>query len=183
MIVTTRRCVNLRDKQNTPVKHTSKTQKNRVEIMATVFAKPSDLLTAVGQQLDNSDWLEITQERINLFADATGDHQWIHVDPERAKDGPFGACIAHGYLTLSLVNLFLPQIIDVQGFTHAVNVGMDKTRFPAAVPVNSVLRGAGELIAVEEIKGAIQSVVRVTVEIKGSDRPACVVDTISRYFT
>ncbi len=150
--------------------------------MATVFAKPADLLTSVGKELDNSDWLEITQERINLFADATGDHQWIHVDPEKAKDGPFGACIAHGYLTLSLVNLFLPQIIEVQGFTHAVNVGMDKTRFPAAVPVNSVLRGKGQLISVEEIKGAIQSVVRVTVEIQGSDRPACVVDTISRYF-
>lgn len=150
--------------------------------MATVFAKPADLLTSVGKELDNSDWLEITQERINLFADATGDHQWIHVDPEKAKDGPFGACIAHGYLTLSLVNLFLPQIIEVQGFTHAVNVGMDKTRFPAAVPVNSVLRGKGQLISVEEIKGAIQSVVRVTVEIQGNDRPACVVDTISRYF-
>lgn len=150
--------------------------------MATVFAKPADLLTSVGKELDNSDWLEITQERINLFADATGDHQWIHVDPEKAKDGPFGACIAHGYLTLSLVNLFLPQIIDVQGFTHAVNVGMDKTRFPSAVPVNSVLRGTGQLMSVEEIKGAIQSVVRVTVEIQGSDRPACVVDTISRYF-
>lgn len=150
--------------------------------MATVFAKPADLLTSVGKELDNSDWLEITQERINLFADATGDHQWIHVDPKKAKDGPFGACIAHGYLTLSLVNLFLPQIIEVQGFTHAVNVGMDKTRFPAAVPVNSVLRGKGQLISVEEIKGAIQSVVRVTVEIQGSDRPACVVDTISRYF-
>lgn len=150
--------------------------------MATVFAKPSDLLGAVGQELDSSEWLEITQDRINLFADATGDHQWIHVDPERAKDGPFGACIAHGYLTLSLVNLFLPQIIDVQGFTHAVNVGMDKTRFPAAVPVNSIIRGTGQLISAEEIKGAIQSVVRVTVEIQGSDRPACVVDTISRYF-
>lgn len=150
--------------------------------MATVFAQPADLLTSVGQTLDQSDWLEITQDRINLFADATGDHQWIHVDPERAKDGPFGACIAHGYLTLSLVNLFLPQIIEVQGFTHAVNVGMDKTRFPSAVLVNSVLRGTGQLMAVEEIKGAIQSVVRVTVEIQGHDRPACVVDTISRYF-
>ena len=95
----------------------------------------------------------------------------------------FGTCIAHGYLTLSLVNFFLPQIIEVQGFTHAVNVGMDKTRFPAAVPVNSSLRGHGVLLAVEEIKGAIQSVVRVTIEIQGVDKPACVVDTISRYFT
>ena len=150
--------------------------------MTRVFSTPAELKNAVGEQLGASEWLEITQERINLFADATGDHQWIHVDPERAKDGPFGACIAHGYLSLSLVNLFLPQMIDVQGFTHAVNVGSDKTRFPAPVPVGSRLRGTGEIVSVEEIKGAIQSVVRVTVEIEGGDRPACVIDTISRYF-
>lgn len=150
--------------------------------MATVFLSPRDLLSAVGTQLDSSDWLEVTQERINQFADATGDHQWIHVDPERAKEGPFGACIAHGYLSLSLVNLFLPQMIDVQGFTHAVNVGSDRTRFPAPVLVNSRLRGVGEIVKVEEVKGGIQSVVRVTVEIEGSERPACVVETISRYF-
>ena len=147
------------------------------------FNNVAELADCVGEEIGVSDWFSIDQNRINDFADATGDHQWIHVDPERAKDGPFGTCIAHGYLTLSLVNLFLPQIIEVQGFTHAVNVGMDKTRFPAAVPVNSSLRGSGVLLAVEEIKGAIQSVVRVTVEIQGVDRPACVVDTISRYFT
>lgn len=150
--------------------------------MATIFISPDKLLGADGTELDASEWLQVGQDRINLFADATGDHQWIHVDPERAKDGPFGACIAHGYLTLSLVNLFLPQIIEVQGFTHAVNVGMDKTRFPSPVKVDSRIRGVGQLVSVEEIKGAIQSVVRVTVEIEGSDRPACVVDTISRYF-
>lgn len=150
--------------------------------MATVFSSPDKLLDAVGTTLDTSDWLDITQQRINLFADATGDHQWIHIDPERAKDGPFGTCIAHGYLTLSLVNCFLPQIIDVQGFTHGVNVGMDKTRFPAVVPVGSRIRGSGELVGAEEIKGAIQSTVRVIVEIDGGERPACVVDTISRYF-
>ena len=102
--------------------------------MATIFKQPNDLLDAVGQQLDCSDWLTVTQDRINQFADATGDHQWIHVNPERAKDGPFGVCIAHGYLTLSLVNLFLPQIVEVQGFTHAVNVGMDKTDFQQLYP-------------------------------------------------
>lgn len=150
--------------------------------MTTVFKAPKDLLEAVGTSLGNSDWLEIDQKRINLFADATGDHQWIHVDPERAKDGPFGACIAHGYLTLSLVNLFLPQILDVQGVSMGVNYGMEKVRFPAPVPVGSRIRGAGELISAEEVKnGAIQSVVRITVEIEGSERPACVVDTISRY--
>ena len=150
--------------------------------MTTVFKQPKDLISAVGSALGSSDWLEIDQQRINLFADATGDHQWIHVDPERAKDGPFGKCIAHGYLTLSLVNLFLPQILDVQGVSMGVNVGCDRIRFPSPVPVGSRVRGNGELVSVEEIKGAIQSVVRVTVEIEGSDRPACVADTISRYF-
>lgn len=150
--------------------------------MTTVFRHPGELASAVGRPLGKSDWLEISQERINLFADATGDHQWIHVDPERAATGPFGACIAHGYLTLSLVNMFLPQIIDVQGTSMGVNYGCDKVRFPAAVPVGSRVRGSGELISVEDIKGAVQAVVRVTVEIEGSDRPACVVDTISRYF-
>jgi len=150
--------------------------------MATVFRHPSELAARVGEHLGYSDWLEIDQQRINLFADATGDHQWIHVDPERAKDGPFGKCIAHGYLTLSLVNFFLPQIIDVQGVRMGVNYGCDKVRFPAPVPVGSRVRGGGELVAVEEIKGAVQSVVRVSVEVEGADRPACVVDTISRYF-
>ena len=150
--------------------------------MTTVFKQPQDLIAAVGTVLGASDWLEIDQQRINLFADATGDHQWIHVDPERAKDGPFGTCIAHGYLTLSLVNLFLPQIVEVQGIAMGVNVGCDRIRFPAPVPVGSRVRGVGELLSIEEIKGGVQSIVRVTVEIEGSDRPACVVDTISRYF-
>lgn len=150
--------------------------------MTKVFKQPQDLIAAVGTVLGASDWLEIDQERINLFADATGDHQWIHVDPERAKDGPFGKCIAHGYLTLSLVNLFLPQIVEVQGVAMGVNVGCDRIRFPAPVPVGSRVRGVGELVSVEEIKGGVQSIVRVTVEIEGNDRPACVADTISRYF-
>ena len=150
--------------------------------MATIFKTPADLKTKIGQHLGYSDWLEITQERINLFADATGDHQWIHVDPERAKSGPFGACIAHGYLTLSLVNKYLPQIIDVRGIRMGVNYGCDKVRFPAPVPVGSKIRGGGELITVEEVKGGVQATVRVTVEIEGKDRPACVVDTISRFF-
>ena len=150
--------------------------------MTTVFKQPQHLIAAVGTVLGPSDWLEIDQQRINLFADATGDHQWIHVDPERAKDGPFGTCIAHGYLTLSLVNLFLPQIVEVQGIAMGVNVGCDRIRFPAPVPVGSRVRGVGELLSIEEIKGGVQSIVRVTVEIEGNDRPACVADTISRYF-
>jgi len=150
--------------------------------MTTVFKTPFDLAAAIGTQLGSTEWLTIDQQRINLFADATGDHQWIHVDPVRAKDGPFGTCIAHGYLTLSLVNLFLPQLIDVQGIEMGVNVGLEKVRFPLPVKVGSRVRGKGELVSVEEIKGAIQSVVRVTVEVDGADKPACVADTISRYF-
>jgi acyl dehydratase len=151
--------------------------------MPTVFKTPSELLSAVGNHLGYSEWMEITQERINTFAEATDDRQWIHVDPAKAADGPFGVCIAHGYLTLSLVNRFLPEIIDVQGISMGVNYGTDKVRFPAAVPVGSKIRGGGELIGAEEVKGnAIQSTVRVTVEIEGSDRPALIIDTISRYF-
>ena len=156
--------------------------------MAVIFENPRDLLGKEGTQLDASDWLLIDQARIDAFADCTGDHQWIHVDPVRAKDGPFGATVAHGYLTLSLVNLFLPQMIEVRRFSAGVNVGMDKTRFLAPVLVGSRVRGTGEIVKVEEVKGgAIQSVVRVTIEIEGpdgqpADKPACVIDTISRYF-
>jgi len=151
--------------------------------MTTVFETPSELAGAVGKDLGTSEWLEITQDRIDLFADATGDHQWIHVDPERAKDGPFGACIAHGYLTQSLVNHFLPQIVEVRGISMGVNYGADRLRFPAPVPVGSRIRGRGELVSAEPTKdGAVQAVVRVTVEIEGRDRPGCVIDTISRYY-
>jgi acyl dehydratase len=150
--------------------------------MATVFDSPRDMLGKEGTELGVSDWLEIDQKRIDLFAEATGDHQWIHVDPERAKSGPFGATIAHGYLTMSLVNKFLPETIVVKGISMGVNYGADKLRFPAPVPVGSRIRGRSELVKVEEVKnGAIQATVRVTVEIEGGDRPACVVDTISRY--
>ncbi len=147
-----------------------------------IFETPSALIGCQGETLGLSDWLVIDQERVNGFADVTGDHQWIHVDPERAKDSPFGGTIAHGYLTLSLVNYFLPQLLEVHGFAHAVNVGADRLRFLAPVPVGKRIRATGEIVSVEEIKGAIQSVVRVTVEIEGSEKPACVVDTISRYF-
>ncbi|MFN8544436.1 MAG: MaoC family dehydratase [Candidatus Binatia bacterium] len=149
--------------------------------MPTIFASPAELRSAVGRHLGHSDWLEITQDRINRFADATGDHQWIHVDPERAKNGPFGTCIAHGYLTLSLVNLFLPQIVEVHGIRMGVNYGADRVRFPAPVRVGARIRGGGELVKVEDVKDGVQATVRVTVEIEGGDRPACVVDTISRY--
>ncbi|QZP07862.1 MaoC family dehydratase [Caenibius sp. WL] len=151
--------------------------------MAIIFESPRDLVGKEGTALEPSEWLTIEQDRIDAFADCTGDHQWIHVDPVKAKDGPFGATIAHGYLTLSLVNMFMPQMIDVRGFSAGVNVGMDKTRFLNPVVVGSRIRGTGEIVSVEEVKGgAIQAVIRVTIEIEGKDRPACVVDTINRYF-
>ena len=150
--------------------------------MPTVFQHPSELAAKVGQHLGYSDWITIEQDRVNRFADATGDHQWIHVDPERAKSGPFGGTIAHGYLTMSLVNLFLPQIMEVRGISMGVNYGADKLRFPAPVKVGARVRGGGELLKVEDVKGgAVQATVRVTVEIEGGDRPGCVVETISRY--
>jgi len=150
--------------------------------MPVIFERPADLKNAVGRKLGCSEWLEMTQERIDRFADATGDHQWIHVDPERAKNGPFGACIAHGYLTLSLVNWFLPQILEVRNARMGVNYGADRVRFPAPVRVGSRIRGCGEILRAEEVPGGIQVTVRVTVEIEGHDRPACVVDTISRFY-
>jgi acyl dehydratase len=150
--------------------------------MTAIFETPAALIGSEGTVLGPTDWLLIDQERVNGFAGVTGDHQWIHVDVERARQGPFGGTIAHGYLTMSLVNFFLPQLIEVRGFVHAVNVGADRLRFLAPVKVGSRIRGVGEIVGVEEIKGAIQSVVRVTVEIEGNEKPACVVDTVSRYF-
>lgn len=151
--------------------------------MSTIFASPAELLGAVGKPLGTSEWLTITQERVNGFADATDDHQWIHVDPERAKAGPFGGPIAHGYLTLSLVNRFLPEIVQVHGISMGVNYGADRIRFPAPVKVGARIRGSAELIEAEQTKdGGVQAKIRVTVEIEGEGRPGCVVDTISRYY-
>jgi acyl dehydratase len=150
--------------------------------MTTRFETPRALLDACGQSLGHSDWVQIDQARIDQFAQATGDHQWIHVDPERAAQGPFGKTIAHGYLTLSLANLFLPQIMHVDNTSMGVNYGCEKVRFPAAVPVGSRVRGSGEVIDAQEVKGGVQVIVRMTIEIEGSDRPACVIDTISRFY-
>ncbi|MES2042743.1 MAG: MaoC family dehydratase [Pseudomonadota bacterium] len=149
---------------------------------AKVFASPQALLDATGTPLGPTAWLTVTQEMIDLFARATGDHQWIHVDVERAKTGPFGGTIAHGYLTMSLVNHFLPEMIDVQRVAMGVNVGADRVRFLTPVPAGARLRASGELVAVEQIKGAVQATIRIRLELEGSDRPACAIDTISRYF-
>ncbi len=151
--------------------------------MASVFQSPKDLAAAVGRHLGHSDWLEITQERIDRFAEATGDHQWIHVDPERAKAGPFGETVAHGYLTQSLVSYFLPQIVEVRGIAMGINYGADRLRFPAPVRVGAKVRAGAELVEVEETRdGAVQAKIRVTVEIQGSEKPGCVIETISRYY-
>ena len=149
--------------------------------MSTIFSSADQLLAAAGMDLGRTDWLVLTQERINLFAEATGDHQWIHVDPERAAHGPFGACIAHGYLTLALANLFMPQLMQFENLAMGVNCGTDRLRFPAAVKVGSRIRGHGQVMRVETLGQAVQAVVRMSVEIEGSERPGCVVDTISRY--
>lgn len=150
--------------------------------MTKVFARPQDLIGTEGTLLGPTGWLTMDQARIDGFAEVTEDRQWIHVDVERAKSGPFGGTIAHGYLTMSLVNHFLPGLIDVRGFTHAVNVGADRLRFLSPVRAGARIRGRGEIVSAEEVKSAVQLVVRVTVEIEGADKPACVVDTISRYF-
>jgi acyl dehydratase len=141
-----------------------------------------ELRAAVGRDLGTSEWLEITQDRVNTFAEATGDHQWIHVDVERAEaESPFGGPIAHGYLTLSLTNLFLPQVIEVTGISSGVNYGVDKVRFPAAVPVGGRVRGNVRLEAAEDVRGGVQTAMVITVELEGSEKPACIVEAISRW--
>lgn len=148
----------------------------------TIIEKPSDLLGKEGLKIGPSGWLEITQERVNTFADATGDHQWIHVDPERAKTGPFGGTIAHGYLTLSLAAKFMDEILTINGMSMGINYGTDRVRFLSPVLVGKRVRGHGEFLEIKEAGGGFQSVLRVTIEIEGEEKPACVVDTISRYF-
>lgn len=150
--------------------------------MPLIIEKPHDIIDLVGAHIGPTDWLLIEQERINQFADATLDHQWIHVDTERAKDGPFGTTIAHGYMTMSLASFFLESMIEVRGYGFGVNVGTDRLRFINPVKTGSRIRGVGEIIAAEEKGGGIQSVVRVTIEIEGEEKPACVIDTISRYY-
>ena len=141
-----------------------------------------DLAGQVGARLGPTAWLAIDQARIDQFAEATDDHQWIHVDPVAAAEGPFGATIAHGYLTLALVNRFMPDLLTVADAAMGVNYGCDRVRFPSPVRVGSRIRGVGELLSVEPAGGGLQVLVRVTVEIEGQDRPACVADTLSRFF-
>ncbi|MET9328520.1 MaoC family dehydratase [Tsukamurella sp. NPDC003166] len=138
-----------------------------------------ELQAAVGEHLGYSDWVEIDQKRIDMFAEATGDHQWIHVDPEKAKAGPFGTTIAHGYLTLSLIPMLTWQIYTVEGTKMGVNYGSNKVRFPAPVPVGSRVRAGVELLSVTPGGGGQQVIAKVTIEIEGGDRPACVGEIVS----
>ncbi|WP_033307633.1 MaoC family dehydratase [Streptomyces iakyrus] len=141
-----------------------------------------ELKKIAGSDLGTSEWIEVTQERIDTFADATGDHQWIHVDPERAKDGPFGAPIAHGYLTLSLFIPLFTELLDVQGVTTKVNYGLNKVRFPSPVKVGSRIRLTAKLAEVEEVPGGVQITVEGAIEIEGATKPAAVLQSLSRFY-
>ncbi|POX45409.1 enoyl-CoA hydratase [Streptomyces sp. Ru71] len=141
-----------------------------------------DLRKLAGSDLGTSEWIEVTQDRVDTFADATGDHQWIHVDPERAKDGPFGAPIAHGYLTLSLFIPLFTELLDVEGVTTKVNYGLNKVRFPAPVKVGSRIRLAARLASVEDVPGGVQIAVDGTIEIEGGAKPAAVLQSLSRFY-
>ncbi len=149
--------------------------------MTLIINGPDDLRRRLGTHLGYSDWLEVDQERVNLFAEATGDHQWIHVDPLRASSGPFGAPIAHGYLTLSLSNYFLPQIVEVRGFDAGVNYGLDKVRFPSPVKVGQRIRAGAELVSIDDVTGGVQTTIRITIECEGASKPACVIESLSRW--
>ena len=152
--------------------------------MTTVIEGIAGLKELVGTHLGYSDYLEITQERVNTFAEATGDHQWIHVDPERAKaESPFGGPIAHGYLTLSLGPVLAPQIMRVDGIKMGVNYGANKIRFMSPVPVGGNLRLGVKLLAVDDIAGGVQSTLEFTFEVEGNPKPACVAEIIFRSYT
>ncbi|MCD6733871.1 MAG: MaoC family dehydratase [Burkholderiaceae bacterium] len=148
-----------------------------------VFESLAELRPLVGQEIAVSDWVEVTQQRIDQFAQATGDHQWIHVDPQRAANGPFGTTIAHGYLTLSMLPLFSETAIEFRGVRMSVNYGLNRVRFMSPVPVGSELRGRFRLVAIEDIAdNGLQITTEVTVERKGSDRPVCVAESIARRY-
>jgi acyl dehydratase len=141
-----------------------------------------DLRPLVGTELGSSNWIEIDQARINAFADATDDHQWIHIDPDRAKDGPFGTTIAHGYLTLSLLAPMWSEILHVTNVTTRVNYGLGKVRFPAPVPVGSRIRMTATLAALEDVPGGVQLTVDAVVELEGGVKPVCVAQPIFRFY-
>ena len=148
--------------------------------MTTTLNSFDDIRSAIGTDLGNSRWFELTQERINSFADTTEDRQWIHVDPERAAGGPFGTTVAHGFLTLSLVAAIIGDVIQTHWATAGINYGLNKVRFPAPAPVGSRVRGHIRLLEVTDISGGVQMISQVTIEREGSDRPVCVAESVTR---
>ena len=148
----------------------------------TSFASLAEFTAAVGTELGSSQWHTVDQHRVDLFAEATGDHQWIHVDPERAKAGPFGTTIAHGFLTLSLLPVLASECYSVAGVRMAVNYGSNKVRFPAPVPVGSAVRGTAELVSTEDVPGGVQVVVRFTIAGQDGGKPYCVAESITRFY-
>ncbi|HXY75408.1 MAG TPA: MaoC family dehydratase [Steroidobacteraceae bacterium] len=151
--------------------------------MTAIFRSAAEYRAAVGRSYGPSEWLLVDQARVNAFADATGDHQWIHVDVERARATPFGGTIAHGYLTLSLVNYFLPQLMRAEGMKFGLNYGCDRVRFPDALRTGSRVRARLEIIGVEDVgEGGVQVKMRVTLEAEGGVKPVCVADTLSRLY-
>lgn len=147
------------------------------------FASLEELKSLVGQEVAVSDWVEITQERVGMFADATGDHQWIHLDVERSRrESPYGGTIAHGFLTLSLLPMLVQNAIAMPNVKMSVNYGLNKVRFPAPVPVGSKVRARIVLLSVEDIAGGVQIVWQVTMEREGGDKPVCVAESVTRRY-
>jgi acyl dehydratase len=149
--------------------------------MTTVLEEPADLLKLVGQRLGTTEWMKVTQEQVDRFADATGDHQWIHTDLERAARGPYKGTIAHGYLTLSLAPVVISRVLEIREITAALNYGLNRVRFPAPVRVGSQIRAAVSVMSAQQKTSGVESVFTVTYEIDGEERPACVADVIVLY--
>lgn len=150
--------------------------------MTTIINGIEELKSKVGDHVGYSDWHEVTQEQVNLFADATGDHQWIHIDVERAKAGPFGGPIGHGFLTISLAPVLLAEVMTVTGISMGVNYGLNKLRFPSPVPVGSKLRAGAKVLDVTDVAGGVQVALEVTFEIEGGTKPVCVAEILFRYY-
>jgi acyl dehydratase len=150
--------------------------------MTTIVDTIEDLTPLLGQSLGSSSWIEVDQHRVDTFADATDDHQWIHTDPERAKDGPFGGTIAHGYLTLALLIPLWTEILDVRQVSTKVNYGLDKVRFPAPVPVGSKVRMSAKVAALDDIDGGAQMTLELTFEREGGEKPVCVAQSLVRLY-
>jgi acyl dehydratase len=152
------------------------------DMTARVINGADELKGLIGEHLGYSPYVEVTQEQVNLFAEATGDHQWIHVDVEKAKAGPFGGPIAHGYLTLSLGPMLYPQVVQITGFSMGVNYGANKIRFPSPVPVGSKVRLGVKLLEVDDIAGGVQTTLEFTFECEGAAKPSCVAEIIFRSY-